>query len=149
MTQYTHQSLQLALKEKGMKATVQRLVTLKELLQCSSHPTAEELHTRITISNPTISLATVYKTLDTLVENNLASRVHTTDGYMRYDGNTNSHNHIFCSNTNEIIDYEDKDLSRLLIEYFNKKAVKNLKIEDIQVQINGKKINTEKDILIK
>ena len=70
-----------------------------------------------------ISLGTVYKTLETFVENQLAKKVMTDDGYMRYDGMTATHHHIYCTNTQEIMDYEDAELLTLIKNYFAQKIL--------------------------
>lgn len=142
------ENLQEIIKSKGLKVTVQRLATLEALVSTLEHPTAEQIHDKVAKSNPTISLGTIYKTLDTLVENRLAIKVPSQDGTMRYDGNLDHHNHIFCSNTKEIVDYEDAELNQLLTEYFGKKKINNLHIEDIQVHIKGMKIDPDKGIRI-
>ena len=89
-------------------------------------------------NNPTISLATVYKTLETLAENELIKKVSTPEGSMRYDARIDYHNHIYISNTNEILDYDDEELREILMQYLNKKNFSNLNITDFKLQIKGK-----------
>lgn len=118
-------------------------------MSTDSHPTADEVYSSIKEEYPSITLATVYNTLDTFAEYGLASKVMSIDGYMRYDGNMDQHSHIYLTNTHEIMDYEDEELSLLLQNYFKGKNVQNLKISDIKVQINGEKINPNTNISIK
>jgi Fur family peroxide stress response transcriptional regulator len=124
----------------GLKATQQRMVVYQALLKTmNQHPTAERIFEVVRPQNPSISLGTVYKTLDTFVSNGLAGKVASDAGFMRYDINMEQHSHIYCSNTQEIIDYHDEELDQLIQRYFEKKNIRNLKIKNIHVQINGLK----------
>ncbi len=112
------------------------------------HPTAEDIYEAIREQNPSISMGTVYKTLDTFVEGGLLDKVFTKEGQMRYDPITESHGHIYCKNTNEIMDYYDPELNELITQFFKKKRVHNLHIRNITLQINGHRIDPDKDVSI-
>ncbi len=135
------------LKDAGLKSTSQRLIIL-EALHTLNHPSAEKIFDYVTVRLPGLSLGTVYKTLDTLVQNNLASKVLSDSGNFRYDCNTASHNHIYCINTEEIVDYEDLELKELLTDYFRRKTKQNLRITDIRLQINAEKIDPKLEVQI-
>ena len=136
------------IKASGLKVTQQRLVIYETLLSMKTHPTSEMLFEQVRTQNPTISLATIYKTLETFVDYNLAKKVMTEDGIMRYDGSTHPHHHIYCTNTSEILDYEDEDLMAVIKDYLEKKNINNLKIDQICVHINGEKISKNDQITI-
>jgi Fur family peroxide stress response transcriptional regulator len=144
----TYQDLKNRLTAFGLKATQQRIVIYEALALAKDHPTAEVIYEKIRPLNPSISLGTVYKTLDTFVTVHLADKVLSDHGSYRYDANTGFHNHIYCTNTREILDYEDEALNVLVEEFFKNKNIVNLKIKDIRLQINGEKINPEEDIYI-
>jgi Fur family peroxide stress response transcriptional regulator len=57
---------------------------------------------------------------------------------MRYDGILERHHHLYCSESDRIEDYNDKELDDLLNEYFKRKKIKDFKVEDIKLQIKGK-----------
>ena len=135
--------------KKGFKATIQRLAIYDKLICNLEHPSAESIFESLTIEHPNLSLGTVYKTLDLLVDNNLAKKVPSNDGINRYDGNIENHSHIYVSNTNEIVDFMDSDLENIIKEYLKTKTISNLNIENISIQINGNKIQPEKKIIIK
>ncbi len=137
------------LREAGVKATHQRLVIMKAVNGMKNHPTAEQIYNAIKMENPSISLATVYKTLETFVNNGLLSKVSTREGQMRYDPRTDNHGHIYCANTKELFDFYDEELNTLLVDFFKKKRVNNLRIKNITVRINGEKLDPVKDVLIK
>lgn len=130
----------------GLKATQQRIVVYEALLKLNNHPTAENVYESIRPANPSISLGTVYKTLDTLAIAGLADKVMTDEGYLRYDGNMHHHGHIYCSNTQEIIDFEDDELHGILKDYFTKKKINNLSVKDIKIQILGEKLDKESNV---
>ena len=132
-----------------LKATHQRMVILEAANGCMVHPTVDVIYEKLKPNNPSISLATVYKTLETFVQVGLINKVATTEGQMRYDANLSNHGHIYCHNTDEIIDYYDDELNRVIIEFFKKKRVSNLRIKNISLNINGDKIDPGKEVLIK
>lgn len=133
----------------GMKATHQRLVVYNSLQRMCFHPSAEEVYSNIHPENPSISLATVYNTLDSFVEAKLITKVSSEAGKSRYDFNTVHHHHIHLTNTDEIIDYHDTELQQLIIGYLEKKKISNLVISDLQLHIKAQKINPEREIHIK
>ena len=137
-----------AIAERGLKITHQRIVVYQAVLNTNKHPTAEQVYDLIKEKNPSISLATVYKTLETFVEKSLINKVSTPQGTMRYDANTENHNHIYISNTNEILDYKDEELKEILMNFLNKKRFNNLNITDFRLHIKGEKINPEKGVSI-
>ena len=132
-----------------LKATHQRIVILESILDCMVHPTADVIYDKLKPDNPSISLATVYKTLETFVQAGLISKVSTTEGMMRYDANLSNHGHIYCHNTDEIIDYYDEDLNKVIVDFFKKKRFSNLRIKNITLNINGDKLDPGKEVVIK
>ena len=125
------------LSEKGLKITPQRISILEAVYNLDNHPTAESIIENIGKSHPNIATGTVYKVLDTLVENELIKKVKTDRDIMRYDGMIENHHHLYCSNCDSIEDYWDEELDELLKEYFKKKQFIGFKIEDIVLQIRG------------
>lgn len=124
--------------EKGLKVTPQRIAILEAIVLLNNHPTAENVIEYIRKNHPNIATATVYKVLDALVENRLIIRVKTEKDIMRYDAILESHHHIYCSDSDRIEDYVDKELNELLIKYFEQREIPDFKIEDIKLQIIGK-----------
>jgi Fur family peroxide stress response transcriptional regulator len=125
------------LKEKGLKVTPQRVAIYEAIVMLHNHPTAENIIEYIKTNHPNISVGTVYKVLDSLVENQLLRRVKTEKDIMRYDAVMNNHHHLYCAQTDRIEDFEDDELNELLHNYFQKKAIKNFQIQDIKLQITG------------
>ncbi|RQO29638.1 transcriptional repressor [Taibaiella sp. KBW10] len=125
------------LKEKGLKITPQRIAIFEAVLQLKNHPTAEYIITYIKENYPNISVATVYKVLDTLTEHQLLKKVKTEKDIMRYDAIVDNHHHLYCTDTDKIEDYHDEAITRLLEDYFKNHPIKRFAIQDIKLQITG------------
>jgi Fur family transcriptional regulator, peroxide stress response regulator len=82
------------LTDNGLRATPQREVVFKVILQKRDHPTADEIFARVKSEMPTISLATVYNCLDTLVSSGLVRSVNFERGPTRYCPNLKPHAHF-------------------------------------------------------
>ncbi len=98
------------LTDKGLKVTPQRVAVFRAVVELSNHPTAENVIDSIKPHYPNISVATVYKVLDSLVENGLLSKVKTEKGITRYDAVMFPHHHLYCPGTDRIEDYKDEKL---------------------------------------
>lgn len=125
------------LKEAGLKVTPQRLAILEAVYDLDNHPSAEHIIDYIHTAHPGIATGTVYKVLDTLVENGLIKRVKTDKDAMRYDGILENHHHLYCAESERIEDYSDRELDRLLENYFRKKGISGFQIDEIRLQIKG------------
>lgn len=130
--------IQEKLKEKGLKITPQRLAIYEAVTHLRNHPTADNIIEFIKTNHPYVAVGTVYKVLDSLVENGLLKKVKSEKDIMRYDALVEHHHHLYCNQTDRIEDYEDAQLDELIVDYFKKKKIKNFKIEDIKLQITGK-----------
>ncbi|MCL5992407.1 MAG: transcriptional repressor [Bacteroidetes bacterium] len=122
----------------GLKATVQRLVILEALTDNFSHPTAESIYRQIKKKYPSISLSTVYNTLEVFRQHGLVRFVNTGSVTVRYDPVTDKHHHLFLEDSNKIEDYYNNELDRLLNKFFSKNKIPNFEINDMQVQIKGR-----------
>lgn len=93
------------LKENNLKVTPQRLVIYNYLSNNLSHPSAESIYNGIKELNPSISLATVYKTLNSLKSASLIQEINVGEDSFRYDIQVLPHAHLICNKCNAIIDY--------------------------------------------
>jgi Fur family peroxide stress response transcriptional regulator len=123
--------------EKGLKITPQRVVILEAIYKLNNHPTADNIIEYIRKTHPNIATGTVYKVLETLVENDIIKKVKTDMEIMRYDGLIENHHHLYCSECDLIEDYVDEELDELLNSYFKNKKINGFKMEDIVLQIRG------------
>ena len=83
-------------RARGLKVTPQRQAIFHVLHGEQSHPTAESVYDAVSASMPTISLRTVYQTLNDL---SAMGEVHALDlgtGSARFDPNLDAHHHLVC-----------------------------------------------------
>src|SRR2546429_2868800 len=76
----TTEELVALLRARGKKVTPQRVLIYRELLGDRSHPTAEQLHSRLRETLPGLSLTTVYAALNDLVQAGELRRFEAGDG---------------------------------------------------------------------
>lgn len=131
--------------QKGLKITPQRVVILEAIYKLNNHPTADNIIENIRESHPNIATGTVYKVLETLVENGLIRKVKTDKDIMRCDGIVENHHHLYCSECDLIEDYIDEDLDNLLKNHFKDKNIKGLKI--LYFKLGGLLINVNYSLL--
>lgn len=134
--------LRQRLAQAGLRATQQRLLILESLLTLPGHPTAEQVHRRVVAHSPSVSLGTVYKALDSFVTAGLSRRVADPDGASRrYDADCSEHHHLYCTDTQEIIDYCDPQLDALIREFFAARGLANFQPQSFSVHITGTRKN--------
>lgn len=126
------------LTEAGLKTTVQRMAILEYLEKSDEHPSAEMVHNYISEKYPTVTVSTVYNTLETFVEKKIINKVFTIQGKARYDAKMYKHHHLFDKNTGEFIDLFDEELNDLISDYLQNKKSDNFQIEDFQINFTGK-----------
>jgi Fe2+ or Zn2+ uptake regulation protein len=97
-------ALRTALEATGLRCTVQRAAVYDWLSHDDHHPTAEEVYHGVKATIPKISLATVYKALETLVACGLATRLNGADGRARYDARHDPHYHLRCLRSGTVQD---------------------------------------------
>jgi Fe2+ or Zn2+ uptake regulation protein len=92
----TDAMLRQVLEAHGQRFTEQRAAVYRFLATTYEHPTADEVFTAVRGDISDISLATVYKALETLVTCGLAIKLTYGDDSARYDARTDDHYHSRC-----------------------------------------------------
>ena len=101
------------LKKKGYKFTPQRKAILEVVSEhMGEHLSSEEIYDFVKVKSPEIGLATVYRTVQLLVELDVLSKLNLDDGYVRYelndhDGDQHNHHHLICSECGDIIEVRE------------------------------------------
>lgn len=85
------------LRENGFKVTPQRLAVYEALSVDKSHPSAEMLYSTLRPKYPSMSFATVYKTVEILHQLHLIQILNTGEDSYRYDADMSDHSHVQCS----------------------------------------------------
>lgn len=88
---------QTLLSDAGIRCTRQRVEIYDALASTKAHPTAEELHQMVCGSSPSVSLATVYNTLEAFCRAGLARRLPSEGGGFRYDADMEDHLHFVAT----------------------------------------------------
>ncbi len=95
----------------GGRMTNQRRLILETLVECSDHPSAEEIFARVAEKNPALNLSTVYRTLRWLEKQGLVNtrRFDDEKRLERYDPvveKGENHYHFRCQRCNQIIEFD-------------------------------------------
>lgn len=100
----------------GLKMTGQRRVILKTLEAAEDHPSVESVFERSKQIDPTISIATVYRTLSLLEEMDIIIKREFNETFARYDTNTEHHHHLIDLETGEVIEFKNEELEKLKVK---------------------------------
>ena len=116
----------------GRRITHQRIEIFREVAQTGEHPDADTIFRRVREKMPTVSHDTVYRTLASLEEMGLISRVDPAGGRARYDANSEKHHHFICRKCGSITDIYLEELPAL------PEAIETLgNAESLHVQVRG------------
>ena len=126
------------LQQRGLKITPQRVAVLQALYTLNNHPTAQQIIDFVHKKYSNVATGTIYKTLDTLVEKGVITKVRTADEAARYDGRIDNHHHLYIEGSNRIEDYVNENLDSMLEVFFNENRIPGYEINSIKVHINGK-----------
>ena len=143
------------LKEKGLKVTNQRLLVLQMLAEHGDeHVTAEDIFELVKEDYPEIGLATIYRTVQLLLDMQLVDRIMLDDGCVRYEigdfldeqeGHRHHHHHLICTECGSVSAFRD-DLLEDLEAYIEKET--GFQVTDHELKFYGvcKKCREEKRI---
>ena len=123
-------------EKSGLRFTRQREVLYESLAATKSHPTADELFQSVRAIESGLSLATVYNTLEALIEAGLVRRIPCVigSGACRFDADTSHHVHI-ATGDGRVHDVPE-DLSRRLLSGIPQEVVSDLE-RRLGVRIDG------------
>ena len=104
-----------ALKKEGLKYTPQRTAVLEEIIKAKGHRESEEIYLALKKSGQHVSRATIYRTMDILVNNGFARKMNLGDGRARYESKVNSphHDHLVCMDCGLIVEFMDQKIEDL------------------------------------
>ncbi|MFP4281182.1 MAG: Fur family transcriptional regulator [Opitutales bacterium] len=128
------EALEDALARQGLRSTRQREHVFGVLLHKRDHPTADEVHARVRRDMPTISLATVYNCLETLVTCGLVRAVNYEREPTRFCPNLVPHAHFQDRSTGRVYDI---DLPPELLEQLRTLVPENLEAESVELYFHG------------
>lgn len=102
-------------KSRGLKQSDQRNQILVAFLKTEKHLSAEELHNIVRRTNPSIGIATVYRTLKLFLDSGLCRELRLDDGTSRYEHQFghDHHDHLVCSGCGTLVEVFDPEIEKL------------------------------------
>ena len=102
------------LSGKGLRHSQPREVVAREFFRDDKHISVDELYKRVRKVNPHIGIATVYRTLNLLVEGGLALRREFATGAASYERNPETHHdHLLCTSCGKIVEFHREEIEDL------------------------------------
>lgn len=92
---------------RNKRKTKQKELILNYIKLFCNHPTAEEVYDTVKKECPKISLGTVYRNLQNMVDENIIRKFSDENNITRFDGKLEPHNHFICRECRDIIDISD------------------------------------------
>lgn len=120
------------LKNHGLKATPQRLCILDTLDECG-HATLDDIQKIINKKFPTLSLSTIYRNLNDMINQEIVSEVKLVNKKDYFEIKKNKHVHLVCQKCGKIEDFEIKtdDLSKKIEELTGDKVLNDIITFDV------------------
>lgn len=108
------------LEQRGLKLTAERQAVFDELFARHEHLEADELLVRLRAKNKKISRATIYRTLDLLVDSGIAGRVRIGESGYRYERMRagDHHDHLICNECGRVIEFREPRIESLQDEVY-------------------------------
>jgi Fur family transcriptional regulator, ferric uptake regulator len=121
----------------GLKMTGPRKTILRVLGESVDHPSVEVVYERAKAVDPTISIATVYRTLNMLDELDLVTRHEFNESFSRYETNMDHHHHLIDLETGQVIEFQNAEL-----EILKERIARELGFEliDHRLELYGRKL---------
>ncbi len=98
----------------GLKMTGQRKVIISVLENSDNHLSVEMVYERAKAEDSSISLATVYRTMNLLDELDLVIRHDFNESLSRYDVNIDDHYHLIDTETSEVVEFENSEVEAIV-----------------------------------
>jgi Fe2+ or Zn2+ uptake regulation protein len=122
-----------AFRLRGLKVTPQRQSVFRALYSTRAHPTAEAVYEAVAAEMPTVSLRTVYQTLNDLAAMGEIQAFDLGTGSARFDPNVEEHHHAVCSSCGAVRDVYP-DVSDLR---FPRRQVPRFTVQALEVVFRG------------
>ena len=118
----------------GIQPSAQRLAVADYVLFTEDHPSADEVHRRVLSALPMVSRATVYNTLNVLVERGLLRQLVLAEGHVVFDPKLTGHHHFIDDRTGKIF-----DLPLTSVSLGEMDLPEGYSARDVQVVIRGRR----------
>ncbi len=117
--------------------TAPRRTILKVLDEAEDHPSVEDVYERAKAADPSISMATVYRTLNMLDEMGVVVRHEFKENFARYELNTEHHHHLIDIENGEVIEFQNQEIEDMKADIARKLGYE---LVECRLELYGKKI---------
>ena len=118
--------------------TGQRKTILRVLDEAEDHPAVETVYDRARVIDSSISMATVYRTLNLLDEMRLVTRHEFQENFSRYDTNTDHHHHLIDVESGDVIEFQSDEIEAMKQDIARKLGYELI---ECRLELYGRKIN--------
>ncbi|MBN1175998.1 transcriptional repressor [Candidatus Woesearchaeota archaeon] len=115
------------------RLTIQKIKILEYLHSVHSHPTADVVYEAVKKHIPNISLATVYRNLNQMVDSGDVLRLEI-NGEYHFDGDVSKHLHCYCSRCGKLVDVFNKKITDYAIKNVD---LPGFEVSNVQVLFKG------------
>jgi Fur family peroxide stress response transcriptional regulator len=122
------------LRTAGYKLTPQRLEIYRRTAASAAHPDIETIHRGVRKAMPSVSLDTVYRTLELFRELGLVSSLRPHPGPVRFDANVAPHHHFVCNLCGLTLDFACQEFDALEVPA---SAQAPGRVESAHVEVRG------------
>ena len=118
-------------REQSLKVTLQRIEVFKAVFNNTDHPSIEDIYTVVHKKIQSISLDTVYRTLDLFDKHGIVKKFQAPDGKFHFDTNLTDHQHLVCKKCGMIEDFTWENLNSLKVP--TKSGWRGLEIANVEI----------------
>jgi Fur family ferric uptake transcriptional regulator len=137
----TFKELEAKCAAAGIKMTGQRRTILQVLTDATDHPSVESVFDRAKALDASISMATVYRTLNLLDELDLVDKREFKQNFARFEVNAQHHHHLVDLDTGEVIEFQNEKLEKLKEEIARELGYE---LVDHTLELYGRKLKVKK-----
>ena len=120
----------------GIRMTAQRSLIIETLIGSDDHPDADQVYRRAVERDESISLPTVYRTLNLLDDAGIIKKINMNDGKARFESVRGDHDHLIDADNGHIHEFYNQELKKIL-----ESIAENMGYEviDHRIEIVGRK----------
>ncbi|HSR16364.1 MAG TPA: Fur family transcriptional regulator, partial [Gemmatimonadales bacterium] len=104
------------LRERRLPVTRQRLEVARAVLRMADHPSAERIQRDLAERKVRVATATVYRTLELLVQSGLVRQHDFGEGFRRFESTSerDHHEHLICQRCGRVAEFSNDRIERML-----------------------------------
>ena len=120
----------------GIRMTAQRSLIIETLIGSDDHPDADQVYRRAVERDQSVSLPTVYRTLNLLDDAGIIKKINMNDGKARFESVREDHDHLIDADNGHIHEFYNQELKKMLESIAEKMGYE---VIDHRIEIVGRK----------